>query len=134
MIVKIKAAIRLTKHYNKRAFDLKLKSWIKILMVFHYNFLRDPRTTFDISSIASSPNLSPSYSTDSTQSGCSPISKYSLGTSSAFTFPVIQSSASSLLARKASRKSRNRTVSTSSYGIRSRLSSLTKSNQNVGMD
>ena len=103
-------------------------------MVFHDNFLRDPRTTFDISSITSSPNVSPSYSTDSTQSGCSQISEGTSTASSAFTFPVIQGNGSSLFARTRFRKSRNRTVSPSSFGIRSRLSSSTVSTESSSMD
>ena len=103
-------------------------------MVFHDNFLRDPRTTFDFSSISSSPNVSPSYSTDSTQSGCSQISEGTSGALSAFTFPVVQGSASSLFARTRFRKSRNRTVSTNSSGIKSRLSSSTVRNESSSME
>ena len=54
-------------------------------MVSHDNFLRDPHTTFDISSNSSSPLVSPSYSTDSTQS-----EGESSASSSAFTFSAIQ--------------------------------------------
>ena len=54
-------------------------------MVSHDNFLRDPHTTFDISSNSSSPLVSPSYSTDSTQS-----EGESSASSSAFTFSTIQ--------------------------------------------
>ena len=54
-------------------------------MVSHDNFLRDPHTTFDISSNSSSPLVSPSYSTESTHS-----EGESSASSSAFTFSVIQ--------------------------------------------
>ena len=54
-------------------------------MVSHDNFLRDPHTTFDISSNSSSPLVSPSYSTDSTQS-----EGESSASSSAFKFSAIQ--------------------------------------------
>ena len=103
-------------------------------MVIQDNFLRDSRTTFDISSITSSPNSSPSYSTDSTESGCSQSSEGTSGALSAFTFPIVQGNVSSLFGRTRFRKSRNRTVSTSSFGIRSRLSSSTASNESSSME
>ena len=66
-------------------------------MVSHDNFLRDPRNAFDISSTTSSPLVSPSYSTDSTNSRYSNISEDSSVESSSFTFPTIQEISSSSL-------------------------------------